>query len=63
MVFFKEVSGVKLAPIAIKDKLVDCDNYNTTIINTHIALYQVLGLQKQIYSCYNVDLLGISKGG
>ena len=63
MAFVKEVGGVKLAPTTIKNKLADCDNYNTTLVNTHIALYEVLGLQKQIYSCYNVDFLGISKGG
>ena len=27
MAFVKEVDGVKLTPTAIKNKLVDCDNY------------------------------------
>ena len=45
MKFVKEVSGVKLAPVATKNKLTTCDNCNATLVNTHIALYQVLGLQ------------------
>ena len=44
MAFVKEVFGVKLTPVAIKNNLADCDNYNDTLINTHTALYQVLEL-------------------
>ena len=45
MEFVKEVSGVKLSPTTIKHKISNCDNYNDTLVNTHIALYEVLGLQ------------------
>ena len=41
MAFIKEVNGVKLAPTTIKNKLYDYDNYNATLVNTHIAFYQV----------------------
>ena len=43
--FVKEFGGVKLAPATIKHKLADYDNYNDTLVNTHTALYQVLGMQ------------------
>ena len=39
MAFVKEVSGVNLAPAAIKNKLADSDNYNDILVNTHIDLY------------------------
>ena len=39
MAFVKEVDGVKLAPIAIKNKLADYENDNDTLVNTHTALY------------------------
>ena len=39
MALVKEVGGVQLTPTTIKKKLVDCDNYNDTLINTHTSLY------------------------
>ena len=45
MAFVKEFCGVKLAHTTIKHKLDDYDNYNDSLVNTHIALYQVLGMQ------------------
>ena len=48
MEFFKEVGGVKISPIAMKNKLADCDNYNATLVNTHTTLYQIFGLQNNI---------------
>ena len=42
--FVKEVNGVRLAIDAIRNKLAVVENYNTTLTNTHIVLYQVLGL-------------------
>ena len=47
MAFVKEDSGVKLAPATIQNKLADCDDYNANLVNTHIALYQVLRLQNK----------------
>ena len=65
MTFVKEVNGVKLSPSAIKNKLVDCDNYNATLVNTYIALFQVLGLQNNnkcthatIWICWGYQKVG-----
>lgn len=41
---FLKVDGIKLTPLAISNSIGNCEHFNDTIVYTHTALYQVLGL-------------------
>lgn len=45
--FFKEVDGVRLPYEAMHNKAHLTEHYNETLVNTHTALYQVLGLKNE----------------